>query len=149
MQITRNNVLAAQLHDVAFEDGSDCVVVSGTLDDPYTGTVVPMERGGPVTVDIDHVYPLSLAWDMGAASWPQDRRTEFANDVGVNLLASESSANRAKGDSGPGEWMPANSAFHCGYAVAYIDVARQYDLAVTRADEAALAGALDACQDAA
>lgn len=143
---TRQDVLAAQLDEVTFEDGSDCIVTSGVLQDPYTGQSIPVQRGGEVTVDIDHVFPLALAWDMGAAEWPQSKRTEFANDIELNLLASDSSANRSKGDQGPGSWMPPNRGFHCGYAVAYVDVADEYDLALTSADVDVLTEALTGCE---
>jgi hypothetical protein len=59
---------------VVFAEGSGCVVVSGTLHDPYTGTFIPFSKADASAVQIDHLYPLAQAYDMGAAGWSQDRR---------------------------------------------------------------------------
>ena len=90
------------------------MVVGGTLHDPYTSAVIPFSKTNAAAVQIDHVYPLARAFDMGAAGWSQERRTEFANDTGLELLAVDGRANRAKGDSGPAEWLPPNPAETCG-----------------------------------
>ncbi|WP_374760465.1 HNH endonuclease family protein [Nocardia cyriacigeorgica] len=136
---TRNNVLARQLTDIAFRPGTrDCVVVSGTLADPYTGTRVPFSKSDAQDVPVDHVYPLAAAWDLGAAAWPLDRRIRFANDIDYNLQATTRAANQAKGDSTPGEWLPPSRPGHCFYAAKYLSVAIRYDLPITAADHAVL-----------
>lgn len=134
---TRNNVLSAQLTGVSFRPGThDCVVTAGTLDDPYSGKRITFSKADAGDIQIDHVYPLAAAWDMGAVSWPLERRVRFANDIDVNLLATAASANQAKGDSTPSEWTPRTN--HCFYAGKYLTVAVQYDLPVTAADNAVL-----------
>lgn len=101
---TRNNVLARQLTGVTFRAGTrECVVTSGVLDDPYTGRRLTFAKADARDVQIDHVYPLAAAWDMGAASWSLERRVIFANDVETNLLATDAETNQAKGDSTPAE----------------------------------------------
>jgi len=60
-------------------------VAGGTLHDPYTGAVIPYSKTNAAAVQIDHVYPLARAFDMGAAGWSQERRTTFANDTGLEL----------------------------------------------------------------
>ncbi|WP_431972254.1 HNH endonuclease family protein [Nocardia sp. bgisy134] len=136
---TRNNVLAAQLTDVRFREGTrDCVVVSGTLDDPYTGDRRAFRKADAGDAQIDHVYPLAAAWDMGASTWPPQRRVLFANDVETNLLATSARVNQAKGDGTPSEWLPPSRADHCFYAGRYLTVAVRYDLPVTEADNATL-----------
>ncbi|MFI6955650.1 HNH endonuclease family protein [Nocardia sp. NPDC050408] len=136
---TRNNVLSAQLTEVSFRPGThNCVVTAGTLDDPYTGGRITFSKADAGDIQIDHVYPLAAAWDMGAASWPIERRVRFANDIDVNLLATETSANQAKGDSTPSEWLPPARTNHCSYAGKYLTVAVRYDLPVTAADNAVL-----------
>nr|WP_245673655.1 HNH endonuclease family protein [Nocardia lijiangensis] len=136
---TRNNVLAAQLTDVRFREGTrDCVVVSGTLHDPYTGDRSAFRKADARTVQIDHVYPLAAAWDMGASTWPPQRRVRFANDVETTLLATSASVNQAKGDSTPGEWLPPSRTGHCFYAGRYLTVAVRYDLPLTAADHVTL-----------
>lgn len=137
----RNDVLARDLSDV--EKKGDCVVVAGRLRDPYSGKAITFAKKDASEVQIDHVYPLALAWRMGASRWSEDERERFANDHG-NLLAVWGVPNRQKSDSGPGEWKP-QRAFQCTYAVTYIAVAKKYSLPVTRADRNALQNFLGSC----
>ncbi|MFD0905740.1 HNH endonuclease family protein [Actinomadura sediminis] len=137
----RNDVLARDLEDV--RKRGDCVVVAGLLHDPYTGREIAFTKADAAEVQIDHVYPLALAWRMGASRWPERERERFANDHG-NLLAVWGVPNGQKGDSGPAEWKP-RKAFQCEYALTYIGIAAMYDLAVTSADKRALDGFLDRC----
>ncbi|PSK98170.1 uncharacterized protein DUF1524 [Murinocardiopsis flavida] len=141
---TRNDILTRDL--VETDIGRDCAVRSGFLDDPYTGKRIAFDRSSPRTVQIDHVVPLSLAWQMGADDWDRDRRVTFANDP-ANLLASDGPANMSKGDSGPGEWMPFDGG-RCRYAVVYIRVLDEYGLPVGKSDRDALTGMLAACPGA-
>src|SRR5512144_192764 len=68
---TRNDVLAAQLTAVQYRARSRCVVIAGTLPtDPYTGRRIEFRKAAATSVQIDHLYPLARAWDMGAARWP-------------------------------------------------------------------------------
>ncbi|ACY99806.1 HNH endonuclease family protein [Thermomonospora curvata] len=137
----RNDVLARDLQQVRRRDG--CVVVSGTLQDPYTGKTISFRKSDAAEVQIDHIYPLALAWRMGAYRWSAQRREQFANDHD-NLLAVWGVPNGQKGDSGPGEWQP-QKAYQCVYGVKYIAVARKYGLPVTRADRDALEDFLNRC----
>ncbi|MFE6925868.1 HNH endonuclease family protein [Nocardia sp. NPDC057663] len=133
---TRNNVLAAQLREMVRR--GRCVVVEGVLTDPYTGTDLTFRKSDGGRIQIDHVYPLAAAWDMGAAHWSPDRRLRFANDLSVNLLATGASTNQAKGDDTPADWLPPARPNHCFYAAKYLTVALDYDLPITAADNAAL-----------
>ncbi|MCQ4122034.1 HNH endonuclease family protein [Rhodococcus tibetensis] len=143
---TRNNVLATDLRSVSFRDGTrECVVLSGVLADPYSGEVVDFDRSDAKAVQIDHVYPLAAAWDMGASTWPLERRLRFANDTVFNLLAVNGDVNQDKGDQTPGDWLPPNSAYHCFYAGKYLTVAVEYGLPVTAADRRALADVAERC----
>jgi hypothetical protein len=141
----RNDVLHRDLTDVQVREGThDCVVVSGTLDDPYTGSTVPFVKSDAAEVPIDHVVPLAAAWVQGAASWPVDQRRAFANDLG-NLMATTRSENSAKGDSTADEWVPADPAFGCSYATVVVTVKHRYGLSVTPAEETALESLLGTC----
>ena len=142
---TRNDVLQEQLNDVVFKDGSGCVVVAGTLRDPYTGTEISFRKADAADVQIDHVYPLARAFDMGAAGWPQERRTAFANDTDLELLAVAAAANQAKGDYGPAEWMPPDPNGACAYVGRYISIAWAYQLAITAAEHDTLSRVLASC----
>jgi hypothetical protein len=139
---TRNDILRTQLTAVTYRAGSRCVVVTGVLHDPYTGRTIHFTKSHAAAVQIDHLVPLALAWDLGANTWPQAQRTAFANDERLVLLAVSGAANDAKSDSGPGEWMPPNPAYRATYAERYIAVLAHYRLAVTAPDKTALAHAL-------
>ncbi|MFF0637632.1 HNH endonuclease family protein [Nocardia sp. NPDC004151] len=142
---SRNSVLARQLAEVVLRPGDACVVVAGALNDPYTGRRIAFERAAAKTVQIDHVYPLAAAWDLGAAGWPVARRVRFANDVDYNLLAVDGKTNQDKGDRTPGDWLPPARANRCFYAGKYLTAANRYGLPVTAADRAALAGVARGC----
>ncbi len=141
---TRNDVLARSLTDATFDpDTGGCVVLTGVLDDPYTGTQIDFSRAeNPTEIMIDHRFPLSAAWDHGASDWDAQRRQDFANDP-KNLVAVLGSENLSKGDKTPGEWMPENG--RCEYATAYLAVASTYELTISRADDRALSSALSSC----
>lgn len=81
LQITRNDLLARDGKDVKFRSGSDCVVVSMTLKDPYTGSTIDWRKQQATKVQIDHVMPLSYDWQMGAARWNETKRQQIANDL--------------------------------------------------------------------
>ena len=128
----RNDVLQRDLDGVVLRDGSDCIVESGVLHDPYTGTKIEFKRGASTSsaVQIDHVVPLSAAWSGGANTWTPEQREAFANDP-ENLIAVDGPTNSAKSDSLPGEWMPTNETFHCEYVARVTDLLTRYDLSFT------------------
>lgn len=140
---TRNDLLKLHGRDVQFRAGSDCVVVSMDLYDPYTGKDIAWKKAKATEVQIDHVVPLSYAWQMGAAHWDKKKRQRLANDV-LNLLPVSGSLNASKSDSGPASWLPPNKAIRCSYAVRFAQAALKYDLAVTTADKATM---VKQCQD--
>jgi hypothetical protein len=46
------------------------VVIAVTLPfEPYTGRRIEFRKAAATKVQIDHLYPLARAWDMGAAGW--------------------------------------------------------------------------------
>nr|WP_320779867.1 HNH endonuclease family protein [Streptomyces sp. CRN 30] len=131
---TRNDLLQRDGEDVEFKSGSDCVVVSMTLDDPYTGTTIEWRKAKAAEVQIDHVVPLSYAWQMGASRWDEAKRKQLANDP-LNLLPVEGRANSAKSDSGPASWLPPSRTIRCAYAVRFAQVAEKYEMPVTAPDQ--------------
>lgn len=138
---TRDDILARDLTKVKKRD--KCTVISGTLDDPYTGKTVVFAKARAIQVQIDHVFPLGLAWRMGASKWTEEKRTELANDRD-NLLAVSGRPNEQKSDKGPSDWQPPK-AFECTYAEKFIAVADEYHLSVTHADHTELGDMLDTC----
>lgn len=126
---TRDEVLAQWF------EGSQCQPnPSFTAVDPYTGGAITAAE-----VDIDHVYPLAAAWDLGAYQWSASRRRAFGNDTELNLLPTLAAVNRDKGDSTPAEWLP-TAEMRCPYAHRYLAVALKWELPVSEADWLALAG---------
>lgn len=145
---TRNDILNRDLIDKTYVAIKRCptAVASGTLHDPYTNALVAFVRGNQLgaSVQIDHIVPLALAWDLGARAWPDDLRLRFANDP-ANLLAVQGKANQDKGDQEPVHWMPPNHAFWCQYAVAFAAVLRGYGLPVDAPSAAVLREAAGTC----
>ncbi|HEY3718413.1 MAG TPA: HNH endonuclease family protein [Jatrophihabitantaceae bacterium] len=140
---TRNDILRTQLTGATYRPGSRCVVVAGTLHDPYTGRTIAFAKAHASLVQIDHLVPLALAWDLGANAWPQPERAAYANDEHLVLLAVDGTANDAKGDDGPAAWMPPNTSYRATYAAGFIAVLAHYRLPVTAADKTALTTALE------
>jgi hypothetical protein len=142
---TRNDVLNRDLTDKQWRAGThNCVVVAGTLADPYTGATVPFSKARAADVQIDHVVALSDAWQTGASEWDDAKREQFANDPD-ELLAVDGKENEAKGDGDAATWLPPNKAFRCEYARRQIAIKRKYSLWVTQAEHDALARVLATC----
>ncbi|MFY9920077.1 MAG: HNH endonuclease family protein [Mycobacterium sp.] len=145
---TRNDILDRDLIAKTYVSIERCpnAVGTGTLHDPYTNETIAFVRGNQVgaAVQIDHIVPLALAWDLGARDWTDDLRLRFANDP-ANLLAVEGQANQDKGDSEPALWLPPNVAFRCQYAMQFIAVLRGYGLPVDAPSAVALRDAASTC----
>lgn len=137
VQITRDDILNRDLAVTQTRDR--CTVMAGTLDDPYTATVITFTKANATAVQIDHVIPLSYAWQMGAAAWTEETREQFANDP-LNLVAVDGPANAAKSDSGPASWLPPSKPIRCAYAARFAQVAIKYSLPVTAPDKATMSG---------
>ena len=94
---TRNDVLRRDLTAERLKPGTHgCVVLSGTLADPYTGRTIVFTRGRSTSsrVQIDHVVALGDAWVTGAQQLTPTQRTTLANDP-LNLLAVDGPTNSA------------------------------------------------------
>ncbi len=144
---TRNDVLARDLTDVVTRDGTHgCVVLTGTLHDPYSGEATAFERGPGTSslVQIDHVVALSDAWQKGAQQWTPETRRRLANDP-LNLLAVSGRLNAQKGDGDAATWLPPNKAYRCPYVARQVSVKRAYGLWVTQAERDAMIRVLSEC----
>ena len=142
---TRNDILNRDLMQKQWRAGTHgCVVVAGTLADPYTGATLPFAKARAADVQIDHVVALSDAWQTGASTWSDAKREQFANDRD-ELLAVDGPTNESKGDADAATWLPPNRAFRCDYAARQIAVKSRYGLWVTPAEHDALAGVLGDC----
>lgn len=138
---TRNDILARDLTNETFKPGTNnCAVSTGTLTDKFT-------RGQDTSsgVQIDHIVPLSDAWQKGAQQISADQRKELANDP-LNLMAADGPTNGADGDKDAATWLPPNKAFRCEYVVRQTAVKAKYSLWVTEAEHDAMAGVLSSCK---
>ncbi len=144
---TRNDVLARDLVQVRTGETSACprAVMAGELRSPYTGKFIVFRRGrNSSDVQIDHIVPLSYAWDMGAYAWPSARRLSLANDP-ANLVAVDGASNQTKSDAEPARWMPPAKAFHCQYATQFVLVIKAYGLFLDAPSKRVLARAIRRC----
>ena len=144
---TRNDVLRRDLTAYVLKTGTHgCLVLSGTLHDPYTGTTIAFVRGQTTStkIQIDHVVALSDAWQKGAQQWSTSRRTAYANDS-LNLLGVDGPTNARKSDGDAATWLPPNKAYRCSYAARQVAVKAKYGLWVTGAERDALARILATC----
>ena len=144
---TRNDILNRDLVNKTFKAGTGgCVVLTGTLHDPYSGTTISFVRGTTTStaVQIDHVVALGNAWVTGAAKWPYAKKIAFANDP-LNLLAVKGSLNEQKGDGDAATWLPPNKSYRCAYVARQVSVKAKFGLYVTPAEKTAIQRILAAC----
>jgi hypothetical protein len=141
---TRNQILQRDLANTVVN--LECQVVSGTLADPYTGTVITFQRGSESSqaVQIDHVVALSDAWQKGAQSLSFEKRVQLANDP-LELLAVDGAANQEKSDGDAATWLPTNRSFRCQYVARQIAVKYKYGLWVAPPEKEAMIKVLNTC----
>ena len=147
---TRNDILNRDLTAKQHKNSRGCVVISGILNDPYTGKVINFMRGKDTSeqVQIDHVVALSDAWQSGAQEISAQERLQLANDP-ENLLAVDGPANQQKSDSDAATWLPANASFRCPYVARQIRVKAKYHLWVKPTEKEAMINVLTPCTGAA
>lgn len=130
----RQAVLATEGENVKFDKG--CKNLKGTWVDDYgernsSGKIVYKKSKNPRDYDIDHVVALSLAWKSGMDKSTDEQRNMLANDK-ANLVVSEKSLNRSKGDQSIDEWAPPKgSKNRCDYADRYVYIKAKYNLSMT------------------
>lgn len=142
---TRNDILNRDLSNVTHKAGTNnCVVTSGTLNDPYSGDIINFTRGSQssMAVQIDHIVPLANAWNTGASQMDETTRLKFANDP-ENLLAVDGPTNQAKGAKDAGDWLP--TAYRCDYVATQIYIKTKYELWVTESEATAMNQVLETC----
>lgn len=143
---TRNIILNRDLSSVKTND--KCQVLSGILNDPYTGKVISFKRGGSTSalVQIDHVVALANAWQTGAQDMSSNERLALANDP-LELLAVDGQANQDKSSGDASVWLPPNKSFRCEYVARQVAVKQKYHLWVTRSEHNVIANILDKCSN--
>jgi transposase len=141
---TRNDILARDLTSTVRDER--CRVLSGILDDAYTGRSIRFTRGETTSaqVQIDHMVPLLNAWETGAQQLTRAQRIALANDP-RNLIAVDGPSNQQKSAGDAATWLPSNKTFRCEYVARQIAVKATYRLWVTRAEHDAMARVLSGC----
>jgi hypothetical protein len=144
----RNYILARDMDSEVLQSPTDCTVISGTLQDPYTAKTIAFVRGSSSSskVQIDHVVALSDAWQKGAQQLSPTSRYQLANDP-LNLLAVDGQANNNKSDGDAATWLPPNKNYRCQYVARQIAVKRKYSLWITQAEHDAMQRILGDCPD--
>ncbi|ANY09732.1 hypothetical protein AFB00_02580 [Pseudonocardia sp. HH130630-07] len=145
----RNQVLARDMDAETFKPGTrECVVLTGTLPDAYTGTSIPFTRGQGTSdkVQIDHVVALSDAWQKGAQQLDPATRERLGNDP-LNLVAVDGPTNSRKGDGDAATWLPPDRGYRCAYVARQVAVKTRYQLWVTDAERDAIDRVLATCPD--
>lgn len=145
---TRNDVLRRDLDEVVLKpDTNGCAVLTGVLDDPYSGQRIEFVRGSSTSslVQIDHVVALGDAWQKGAQQWSTETREQFANDP-LNLLAVDGGINQQKGAGDAATWLPPNRSYWCPYAARIVAVKSRYAVWVTSSEKERLISILDGCE---
>ena len=146
---TRNDILKRDLTAEVFKEKTrDCVVLSGTLIDPFSGETINFVRGNvsSMEVQIDHVVALSNAWQTGAFKLSIKERTAFANDP-LNLLAVKGRLNSQKGDGDAATWLPPLKSYRCDYVARQIAVKIKYRLWFTAPEKEAMVRILKSCPE--
>jgi len=144
---TRNDILKRDMTSIIYKVKTrDCVVVSGTLVDRYSGETINFVRGNvsSMEVQIDHVVALSNAWQTGAFQLTLALRTALANDP-LNLFAVKGKLNLQKSDGDAATWLPPMKSFRCAYVAQQIAVKAKYSLWVVPPEKAAIIAILAKC----
>ena len=144
---TRNDILKRDMTSIVFKPKTrNCVVLSGTLIDRYSGEMINFVRGdvSSMEVQIDHVVALSNAWQTGAFKLSIAQRTALANDP-LNLFAVKGRLNLQKSDGDAATWVPPMKSFRCAYVAQQIAVKAKYSLWVVAPEKAAMLAILAKC----
>jgi len=144
---TRNDILKRDMTSVVYKAKTrNCVVLSGTLIDRYSGETINFVRGevSSIEVQIDHVVALSNSWQTGAFKLSIAQRTALANDP-LNLFAVKGRLNLQKSDGDAATWVPPMKSFRCAYVAQQIAVKAKYSLWVVAPEKAAMLAILSQC----
>jgi hypothetical protein len=144
---TRNDILNRDLKSITYKySGDKCIVLTGVLLDPYSGTTIDFLRGVGTSnlVQIDHVVAVSDAWQKGAFKWGSTTKIAFYNDP-LNLLAVQGRLNSQKGDGDAATWLPPLKSYRCAYVARQIAVKAKYSIWVTKAEKGAMQTILAKC----
>ena len=123
--------------------GDRCDLIGGLWYSAFDGVMTDDDS----SFDVDHMVPLSEAWDSGANEWSSERRRAFANDLDLAqaLIAVSASSNRSKGDKDPADWLPPLRSYHCQYVEDWVRVKVKWELSVDQREFNAIRNLLATC----
>jgi len=123
--------------------GDRCDLIGGLWYSAFDGVTSDDDS----SFDVDHMVPLSEAWDSGANEWSSDRRRAFANDLDLPqaLIAVSASSNRSKGDKDPADWLPPLQSYRCQYVEDWVRVKVKWELSVDQREFSAIRSLLATC----
>jgi hypothetical protein len=139
---SRREVLIAEALEAPII-AEECELIGGLWYSAYDGVITDEDSG----LDVDHMVPLSEAWDSGANSWSADQREAFANDLELPeaLIAVSAASNRSKGDKDPADWLPSLQSYRCQYVQDWIKVKVKWKLSVDQKEFSAIRSLLATC----
>ncbi|TNC59263.1 GmrSD restriction endonuclease domain-containing protein [Rubellimicrobium roseum] len=142
-QDARQEVLVAESIEQVRLSANGCRVETGLWRDAYTGETTR----DPTRLDVDHMVPLAEAYRSGGRDWSTERRAAFANDTedSRTLIAVSASANRAKGDQGPEDWLPPEAAYRCRYVANWVTVKVRWSLSMDERERVTVGNLLQDC----
>ena len=143
-QNTRNEVIIRDaVGPVKYKTSEECVVVSGTWKDPYTGKIFH----DPKELDVDHMVPLKNAHESGGWAWDSENKKSYANYLqnAWHLLAVSASENRKKSDKGPDRYLPPQVEYHCTYVKNWVKIKEDWGLEMTESEGMAVEKILEGC----
>ena len=140
----RDDILRRDLTGETLKAGTHgCVVLSGTLADPYTGKTIVFRKANASAIQIDHMVALQNAWVTGAFQWTAAKRMALATDP-LNLMAVDGPTNESKGSGDAATWLP-RASFRCAYVARQVAVKEKYGAWMTAAEHQAIANILSTC----
>jgi hypothetical protein len=140
---TRAEVLIQEAEE-APTVGAGCSLSGGRWYSYYDG-VSQTDAGD---LDIDHMVPLAEAWGAGASGWSEQRREDYANDLGAttSLVGVTAGENRSKSDRDPAEWLPEQQ--QCRYVREWVSTKIRWGLSQDSAEKAAISDVVSGCTNA-
>jgi len=144
-QDTRQEVLIEEsLVPVTFKTEKNCKVATGRWYSAYTNSYID---GSPSLLDIDHLVPLKEAYQSGGWEWSKEKKEKYYNYLRSphHLIAVDRSSNRSKGARSPDKWLPPNKKHHCRYAVEWMMIKMEWELAFRDEEKEALKEILIKC----
>jgi hypothetical protein len=118
---TRARVLIRDsVQPVEVRDHNSCVIDTGAWYDEYSGQWVYRAS----ELQIDHVVPVKVSYDLGGFNWSQQKRCMYFNYLGTreHLIPIGLTENARKGARSPDLYMPANKQFWCSYLKSWLKI---------------------------